>query len=55
MEEEFRELLTNRIDTVNMRYVKEDIKRFIRDQRGLDIWNQRYFHELAHHLKVRES
>lgn len=33
---EFRELLTEKIDTVNMQYVKADIKRFIRDQSTLE-------------------
>ncbi len=52
---EFRELLTKKIDTVNMRYVKEDIKRFVKDQRVLEIWSQKYFHELVGHLKVKAS
>src|SRR5690554_2055166 len=52
-EKEFRELLTKKIDTVNMRYVKEDIKRFIRDQSGLEIWSPKYFHQLVDHLKVK--
>lgn len=50
---EFRELLTEKIDTVNMQYVKADIKRFIRDQSTLEIWSPRYFHELVSHLKVQ--
>ena len=52
---EFRELLTEKIDTVNMQYVKADIKRFIRDQSSLEIWSPIYFHELAAHLKVNEG
>lgn len=52
---EFRELLTEKIDTVNMQYVKADIKRFIRDQSSLEIWSPIYFHELAGHLKVNEG
>lgn len=52
---EFRELLTEKIDTVNMQYVKADIKRFIRDQSTLEIWSPKYFHELAGHLKVNEG
>lgn len=52
---EFRELLTEKIDTVNMQYVKADIKRFIRDQSTLEIWSPKYFHELASHLKVNEG
>lgn len=52
---EFRELLTEKIDTVNMQYIKADIKRFIRDQSTLEIWSPKYFHELAGHLKVNEG
>lgn len=49
---EFRELLTEKIDTVNMQYVKSDIKRFIRYQSSLEIWSPKYFHELVGYLKV---
>lgn len=52
-EKEFRELLTEKIESVNMRYVKDDIKRFVRDQEGLEIWSPKYFHELVGHLKVK--
>jgi predicted nucleotidyltransferase component of viral defense system len=51
-EEEFRQLLSNKIDTVKMDYVINDIKRFIKDPRVLDIWSPQYFHDLASKLKV---
>jgi len=51
-EAEFRELLTKKIDTVNMNYVINDIKRFIRDSKALAIWSPKYFHNLVNHLKV---
>lgn len=51
-ESDLRDLLSARIDSVNMQYVKEDIKRFIKDPTLLDIWSPRYFHELIGHLKV---
>ena len=54
-EKEFMELLTEKIDSVNMQYVKADIKRFISDQSGLEIWSPKYFHELVSHLKVKEG
>lgn len=51
-EEEFRELLSARIDTVDMDRVKADIRRFIPDQKVLDIWSAKYFHDLGKHLKI---
>lgn len=50
--EEFRELLRARIDTVDMNRVKADIRRFIPDQKVLDIWSEKYFHDLGKHLKI---
>lgn len=55
-EEEFRELLSARIDTVDMGRVKADIRRFIPDQKVLDIWSAKYFHDLSRkHLDISSS
>jgi predicted nucleotidyltransferase component of viral defense system len=54
-EEEFRDLLAKRIDSVNMQYVRDDIRRFIKDQDVLEIWSPKYFHELVAHMKVNEA
>lgn len=54
-ENEFRGLLVKKIDSVNMQYVRDDIKRFIKDQSVLEIWSPKYFHELVAHLKVKEA
>jgi hypothetical protein len=51
-EEEFRELLKQRIDTVDFTRVKADISRFIPHPKVLDIWSANYFHDLAGHLKI---
>ena len=51
-EAEFRVLLAKKIDSVNLEYIKTDIKRFLSDQRGLEIWSPKYFHELTIHLGV---
>ncbi len=51
-EEEFRELLSARIDTVDMERVKADIRRFIPDHKVLDIWSAKYFHDLSKHLEI---
>jgi len=49
---EFRDLLSKKIDTVNMNYVKADVIRFIKDPTQLDIWSTTYFHDLVSHLKI---
>src|SRR5690606_29460866 len=37
-ESAFKEVLHQKIDSVNMQYVKDDISRFIRDTKALEIW-----------------
>jgi predicted nucleotidyltransferase component of viral defense system len=51
-EAEFRELLNNRIESVNLDRVKADISRFISDPSVIDIWSTRYFHDLVKHLTI---
>jgi hypothetical protein len=51
-EAEFRELLKQKIDAVKMDYVINDIRRFIKDPKVLDIWSPQYFHDLVSKLKV---
>ena len=51
-EKEFRELLSKKIDTVNMEFVKRDVIRFIKDPEQLDIWSSTYFHDLVSHLQI---
>ncbi|WP_448700872.1 nucleotidyl transferase AbiEii/AbiGii toxin family protein [Mucilaginibacter sp. AW1-3] len=51
-ESEFRELLKQKIDTVKMDYVINDIRRFIKDPKALDIWSPKYFHDLVAKLKI---
>ena len=50
--EEFRKLLSDKIDAVKMDYVINDIRRFIKDSRMLDIWSPQYFHDIVSHLKI---
>jgi predicted nucleotidyltransferase component of viral defense system len=49
---EFRDLLQQKIDTVNMDRIKDDISRFIPNQDSLKIWSPRYFHDLSEKLKI---
>ncbi len=50
-EKEFKALLAEKIENVNMNFVKADISRFIRDPKVLDIWTPSYFHDLTGQLK----
>lgn len=54
-EDEFRALLSQKIDAVNMDRMKEDIKRFIPNQDRLKLWSPQYFHDLSEKLKVELS
>jgi len=54
-EEEFRQLLSDRIESVIMAYVKADISRFIKDPMVLEIWSPGYFHDLSSKLKINTS
>ncbi len=51
-EQQFRKLLTNRINSVDMEKVKADAIRFIPDGTKLDIWSKKYFNDLSAHLKL---
>lgn len=50
-ETQLKELLHQKIDAVNMQYVKDDISRFIRNSNVLEIWTPSYFHDLADKLR----
>ncbi|MCC6286480.1 MAG: nucleotidyl transferase AbiEii/AbiGii toxin family protein [Chitinophagaceae bacterium] len=52
-ESEFRALLNNRIDNVNMEMVKADISRFVPDPAALKIWSKPYFHDLVKLMKIK--
>jgi len=49
---DFRKLLTTRINPVEMERVKADAVRFILNNSKLDIWSKKYFIDLSGHLKV---
>jgi hypothetical protein len=49
--EEILQLLKDKIDAVSMESVKEDVVRFIKDDKVLDIWSKEYFHLLIEKLK----
>lgn len=51
-EEDLRQLLTRKIDSVDIGKVKADVIRFIPDSDKLEIWSPEYFHDLTLQLVV---
>jgi len=51
----FLEVLHEKIDILNIKSAKDDIKRFIADDRVLDIWSKEYFHLLTQRIKFIEE
>jgi predicted nucleotidyltransferase component of viral defense system len=52
-EEEFMNLLQNRINTVSFPNIREDIIRFVRNEKVLDIWSPTYFKDLSQRIKFK--
>lgn len=48
---EFAQLLTDKIDQVSIDDIREDIVRFIPDDKPLEIWSRDYFRELAKRIR----
>lgn len=53
--EEFVQLLIDKIDQVSMDDIKEDIVRFIPDDKPLQIWSKDYFKELAKRIRFMDK
>lgn len=51
--EQFMELLHQKIDSVSLDNIREDIVRFIPDEKVLDIWSPQYFKDLAEKMKFK--
>jgi len=49
------DLLKKKIETVDIKNVKEDIERFIPDHTVLDIWSREYFTQLIQQLRFNNS
>jgi hypothetical protein len=47
-----KDLLTAKIKQVSFEQIKDDVKRFIPDQRILEIWSPKYFLDLIQHMKM---
>ncbi len=53
--EEFMQLLIDKIDQVSIDYIKDDIVRFIPDDKPLEIWSRDYFRELAKRIRFLDK
>ncbi|MCO5231233.1 MAG: nucleotidyl transferase AbiEii/AbiGii toxin family protein [Chitinophagales bacterium] len=51
---EFIDLLTKRIENLNIVIAKKDVERFIHHPKGLNIWSKQYFLDLIKMLKIKE-
>ncbi len=52
-EKQFIQLLRDRITSIPINHVKEDVSRFIRDEKALDIWSEKYFLDLIRYIKFQ--
>jgi hypothetical protein len=50
--QQFFHLLHDKINTVSFDKVKEDVVRFIQDEKSLEIWSKNYFMDLTEKLKL---
>lgn len=53
--EEFLDLLIHKINRVSMDEIKDDIVRFIPDDKPLEIWSKNYFYDLVKHIRFTDE
>jgi predicted nucleotidyltransferase component of viral defense system len=53
-EQQVLQLLKDKIDIISINKVKDDVVRFIKDEKTLDIWNQNYFRDLIKNIKFEK-
>jgi hypothetical protein len=53
-EQQVLQLLKDKIDIISIDKVKDDVVRFIKDEKTLDIWNQNYFRDLIKNIKFEK-
>ena len=51
--DEFMKLLQDRIENISFKSIREDIVRFIRDDKVLEIWSANYFKDLIKKIKFK--
>jgi hypothetical protein len=52
--EEFQQLLFEKIEAVEMKYIKADIRRFIKNEKDIEIWTTKYFNDLVKLLRIED-
>lgn len=50
--DEFRQLIHQRIEKVDLKMAKADIVRFIKDPQVTEIWSKKYFHDLVEQMQI---
>jgi predicted nucleotidyltransferase component of viral defense system len=50
----FYRLLNSRIEQVTIPQIKEDINRFLKNNKETDIWSKKYFSDLVDRLKIKD-
>lgn len=50
-EKEFKNILSEKINSVSMQMIKEDVRKFIKDDSSLKIWSATYFLDLIEKIK----
>lgn len=53
--EQFMSLLTEKINAVSFSSIREDVVRFIPDDRVLEIWSPAYFNDLIQKITFKKS
>lgn len=51
--DQFMQLLMKRIGSVSFKSIREDVIRFIRDERAVDIWSPQYFKDLIQQIRFQ--
>ena len=49
---EFKQLIHQRIEEVDLKIAKADIVRFIKEPQVIDIWSKKYFHDLVDKMQI---
>src|SRR5699024_971541 len=52
-QDQFLKLLNDKFPSVSFDSVREDVRRFIKDDSSLNIWNERYFMDLSERLQFQ--
>ncbi len=53
--EQFKKLLVEKINTVSFKSIREDVVRFVNDDKSLEIWSPAYFVQLTEMIKFKPT